>query len=100
MQRLEGAVRYRAERLAGCFEEWVLPERLRLAEAFLGALHQVVALLEELLDRPQALQWARRAVAADPLCEESQHDLIRLLVPTRQLEAPPPPHQHAEQGLA
>jgi DNA-binding SARP family transcriptional activator len=78
---------YRGELLPGYFEEWILPERQRLAEAFLQALHTLIAVLEELGDRRRALQWARRAVAADPLSPESHQDLIRLLIAAGQFEA-------------
>jgi DNA-binding SARP family transcriptional activator len=78
---------YRGELLPGYFEAWVLPERQRLAEAFLHAVHELVELLEELGDLPGALQWARRAVAADPLGEENHHSLIRLLLASGQVEA-------------
>src|SRR5262249_30245281 len=71
---------YRGELLPGYYEEWALLERQRLAEAHLQALHRLVVLLAELGDRPRALQWARCAVAADPLREVSHHDLIRLLI--------------------
>src|SRR5207247_2345871 len=54
---------YRGELLPGCFEDWVLAERQRLAEAFLQGLHELVGLLEAQGDLPAAVQWARRAVA-------------------------------------
>src|SRR5712692_1750307 len=45
-QHLAGAARlYRGELLPGRFEEWILPEQQRLAEAFLTALHELVGLL-------------------------------------------------------
>jgi predicted ATPase/DNA-binding SARP family transcriptional activator len=88
VQRLIAAAElYRGELLPGYFEDWVVPERQRLAEAFLQALYALVALLEQRDDLPRALQWARRAVAADPLCEESHHLLIRLLLVAGQIEA-------------
>jgi predicted ATPase/DNA-binding SARP family transcriptional activator len=68
MQRLlEAAEQYRGELLPGSCDEWVL--------------------LEQAGDLPLALQWARRAVAADPLREEAHHDLIRLLAAAGQSEA-------------
>src|SRR5260370_5952457 len=48
---------YRGELLPGHFEAWVLPERLRLVEAFLGAMHELVAEREQADDLPRALQW-------------------------------------------
>src|SRR5438445_4936016 len=90
---------YRGELLPGYFEEWILPERQWLAEAFLQALHELVGLLEERGDRPGALQWARRAVAADPLDEESHQRLIRLLLASGQVEAAREHFEQAEHRL-
>jgi DNA-binding SARP family transcriptional activator/class 3 adenylate cyclase len=70
---------YGGELLPGCYEEWVLTERERLAQAHLGALRQLTRLLENTGDLPRALDVARRAVAADPFDEESHQDLMRLL---------------------
>jgi DNA-binding SARP family transcriptional activator len=78
---------YGGELLPGFFDEWIRLERQRLAEAFLQALLQLAALLERSGDLPQAVRWAQRAVAADPLCEESHQALIRLLISTGQEEA-------------
>jgi DNA-binding SARP family transcriptional activator len=78
---------YRGELLPGCFEDWVLPERQRLSEAYLQALDQLVGLLEQTGDLHGALQYARRAVAVDPLREETHHTMIRLLVAAGQPEA-------------
>jgi predicted ATPase/DNA-binding SARP family transcriptional activator len=93
--RLAEAVEvYRGELLPGHFEEWVFPERHRLAEAFLHALGQLTALAAQTGDLHRALQWARRAVSADPLREEAHGDLIRLLLATNQRDAAV--HQYAE----
>jgi len=88
IQRLIEAIeRYRGELLPGYYEEWILPERQRLAELFLQAVDLVVRYLEEVGDLEGAVHYARRAVSADPLREEGQHDLIRLLVAAGQPEA-------------
>jgi predicted ATPase/DNA-binding SARP family transcriptional activator/Tfp pilus assembly protein PilF len=87
-QRLTEAVTiYHGELLPGHFDEWVLRERQRLAEAFLNGLEQLLAHLEQTGDLPRALQCARRAVSADPLREEAHRDLIRLLAAVGQPEA-------------
>lgn len=75
---------YRGELLPGHLEQWVVPERIRLAEAFLTALHELVVERERAGDLPGALQWAWRAAAADALREETHTDLIRLLIATGQ----------------
>jgi DNA-binding SARP family transcriptional activator len=87
-ERLSEAVElYQGELLPGYFEEWVLTERERLAEAFLEAVGQLVAHLEQVGDLPRAIQGARRMVAADPLREETHQTLIRLLAAAGQPDA-------------
>jgi predicted ATPase/DNA-binding SARP family transcriptional activator len=88
MERLIEAVElYRGELLPGYFEEWIMPERLRLAEAFFAAVSELIQLLEQRGDLGRALQYARRAVSADPLREEAHHEVMRLLAATHQPEA-------------
>jgi DNA-binding SARP family transcriptional activator len=78
---------YRGELLPGCFEEWIFPERERLAQADLQALRRLTRYFEQADDLPNALNYARRAVAAEPLCEEARQELIRLLAAAGQPEA-------------
>jgi predicted ATPase/DNA-binding SARP family transcriptional activator len=81
IERLMEAVEvYRGELLPGFFDAWILPERQRLAEMLQQGLRELTGLLEHEGDLPQALRWARRAVAVDPLREESHRRLIRLLI--------------------
>lgn len=83
----ESVQRYGGELLPGYFEDWILPERQRLAEQFHGALLHLLRYREQSGDLEGAIDWARRAVAADPLREEAQHELIRLLATAGQSEA-------------
>jgi DNA-binding SARP family transcriptional activator/TolB-like protein/Tfp pilus assembly protein PilF len=79
VERLSHAAHlYGGELLPGSCEAWIHPEREALASAYLGALHQLIESLERAGDRPRALDYARRAVSADPLCEEAARDLMRL----------------------
>jgi predicted ATPase/DNA-binding SARP family transcriptional activator len=78
---------YRGELLPGYCEGWVLPERERLAEMFFQALGQLIAHAERAGDLDRALQWARRAVSADPLREAGHRDLMRLLAATGERDA-------------
>lgn len=81
VQQLTRAVElYQGELLPGFFEEWVLQERQRLAEAYFQALEWCIVHLEQRGDLPRALQIARRAVAADPLREGAHRELMRLYV--------------------
>lgn len=73
--------------LPGFYEDWVVVERDRLAERFLLAVRQQVALLSKAGDTERALDLARRAVAVDPLREDLHTELIRLLAAGDQLEA-------------
>lgn len=75
----EAVHRYPGDLLPCRDEPWVFPERQRLADAFHGALRGLAALAETDGDLRSALQWARRAVAADPLCEAAHRDVMRLL---------------------
>jgi non-specific serine/threonine protein kinase len=90
---------YRGELLPGYFEEWILPERLRLHEAFLQALGQLATLRERAGDLQGALQYANRTVSADPLREESHQELIRLLALSGQPAAARRQYQELEQML-
>jgi predicted ATPase/DNA-binding SARP family transcriptional activator/class 3 adenylate cyclase len=69
---------YHGDLLPGYYEEWILPEQGRLTELFFQALRQLVTLLERAGDLDRALQYAGRAITADPLREEAHRELIRL----------------------
>jgi DNA-binding SARP family transcriptional activator len=85
---LDEAVRlYQGELLPGYFDPWLMPERLRLTDAFLQAVHQLVAEREQAGELHSALQAAWRGAAVDPLREATHSDLVRLLMSTGQPEA-------------
>jgi predicted ATPase/DNA-binding SARP family transcriptional activator/Tfp pilus assembly protein PilF len=72
LARLLGAAeRYGGTLLPGYYEEWVAPEALRLESLFVQTVIQIVPLLLAAEKREQALEYARRAVSADPLSEEA-----------------------------
>jgi predicted ATPase/DNA-binding SARP family transcriptional activator/Tfp pilus assembly protein PilF len=71
---------YHGELLPGYYENWNLQERDRLKESYLQALSQLIADREQAGDLDSALDYARRAVSAEPLREESHVALIRLHV--------------------
>jgi DNA-binding SARP family transcriptional activator len=78
-QRLATAAElYRAPLHPGYYENWILPEQQRLDELFFRALRQLIAHLERAGEFDGAIQYARRAVSADPLREEAHRELIRL----------------------
>src|SRR5205823_8779553 len=57
---------YRGDLLAGYYEEWIPPERQRLADACLGALARLADDLAAVGDVASAIGLARQAVAIDP----------------------------------
>lgn len=79
IERLMRAVElYRGPLLPGYYEDWILPERERLGEAYLGALHQLCTLLEAGEDLNAALAYGHRAVIAASFQEEAHLTLMRL----------------------
>ena len=69
---------YRGELLPGYYEDWCLAERERLADKYLHALRLRVKHLAKSRNLPAAIDCARLAVQANPLCEASHRDLMRL----------------------
>lgn len=69
---------YRGPLLPGYYEGWILPERDRLAEAYVGALHQLCGLLETEEDRSAALDCGHRAIIAAPFEEKVHVALMRV----------------------
>jgi predicted ATPase/DNA-binding SARP family transcriptional activator len=65
--------------LPGSYEEWALEERVRLEGQYLGALSRLAALRRAHGDLNGALEYARRALNADPLREESHTLVMELL---------------------
>jgi predicted ATPase/DNA-binding SARP family transcriptional activator len=78
---------YRGELLPGYYEDWMESERQRLEESYHRALAGLVDHLEQMGDLHRALDYARRAVTADPLREEAHGTVIRLLKAIGQPEA-------------
>jgi predicted ATPase/DNA-binding SARP family transcriptional activator len=74
----EAARRYTGVLLPGCYEEWVLRERERLNESYLGLVGRLIVQSEQGGDLARAREYARQAVYVDPLREESQVTLIHL----------------------
>ena len=76
---LERAVAsYGGDLLPGCYDDWLLLERARLAGCFLDALEQLILLLEQRRDYSRALDHAERLVRHDPLHEAAYRHLMRL----------------------
>lgn len=61
-----------------CREEWIIPERERLRNLYIGALEQLSDLLEAQRDYVGALQIAQRLLQYTPLREESYRRMMHL----------------------
>src|SRR5579884_2826648 len=79
----EAVALYTGELLAGYYEEWIAPERERLAETYRSALSRLALARAKTGDLLGAIEAARKAVEADPLREASHYDLMRLYVAAR-----------------
>ena len=76
---LERAVAlYEGDLLPGLYEDWIIPERRRLRQAFERALERLTRLLENQHDYRAAIEYARRLVRHDSLREASYRRLMRL----------------------
>ncbi len=69
---------YQGELLAGYYDDWILAERSRLSELRYRALRDMVRRLTRGNAHERAVDYARQAVAEQPLDEEAHCDLIRL----------------------
>ncbi len=74
----EAVALYHGDLLPGCYDEWILPERDRLQQAFLQALERLIELQEAERDYDAAISTARRLLGHDPLHEASYRHLMRL----------------------
>lgn len=71
---------YAGELLPGCYDDWILPERERLAQRFVELLERLILLLENLGDHRAAISYAERLLRHDPVREETYRHLMRLYV--------------------
>ncbi len=69
---------YTGELLPGCYDDWVLPERERLARHFLHALEELIAAHEQQGEYRPATAYALRLLHHDPLHEETYRRLMRM----------------------
>lgn len=100
IEALQRAVElYRGPLLPGFYEDWALAERERLAGTFTGVLRQLTALLQEAGDLTGALDYAHRALNADPLDEDAHAELMRLYMAAGQPAAAQQQYRELERLL-
>src|SRR5579871_5858683 len=84
---MEAVEAYHGELLPGLYDEWVLSERERLAQAHLEALRRLTVILANRQDNERALHYARLALQSDQLQQEAHHKVMRLLLAVGQPSA-------------
>jgi len=79
IQALTQAVEvYQGDVLPSCYDEWIIPVRDRLRQAFLQALDRLIGLLEGERDYATAISMAQRLLRLDPLHEATYRQLMDL----------------------
>ena len=79
IQALTQAVEvYRGDLLPSCYDEWIIPVRDRLRQAFLQALDRLIGLLEGEREYATAISMAQRLLRLDPLHEATYRQLMDL----------------------
>lgn len=76
----EAVALYRGPLLPGYYQDWLLPEQRRLADAYFAALRHLTNELAARGDYQSAIDHARQAVSFDPVREGAHEHLIRLLI--------------------
>ncbi|WP_409347098.1 BTAD domain-containing putative transcriptional regulator [Paenibacillus sp. MBLB4367] len=64
--------------LPSCYEDWIEPERDRLAQMYQSALERLVSKLELTRQYDEALRYAKLLLGQDQLREENYQLLMRL----------------------
>ncbi|MCB0106118.1 MAG: DUF2791 family P-loop domain-containing protein, partial [Caldilineaceae bacterium] len=72
----QAAAAYQDDLLPGCYEEWLLTERVRLKQLQLHLLHHLTVLLAEAGDDAVAIHYAGELCRCDPLREQSYRLLM------------------------
>jgi len=69
---------YHGDLLPSCYDDWIIPQREGLRQAYLNALDRLARMLEEARDYGAAIASAQRLLRHDPLHEATCRNLIRL----------------------
>ena len=79
---LESALKhYSGELMPACYDDWILPERERLRQAYARALERLILLEEEQRDYPLAIEHAERLLRHEPLHKTTYRRLMGLHAP-------------------
>lgn len=79
LHRLSAAVKlYRGDLLPSCYDDWILPEREQLRQAYVRALESLVQLCVEQQDYGAADGHAQLLLRYDPVREETYRTLMQL----------------------
>jgi predicted ATPase len=70
---------YTGDLLPSCYDTWITAEREAFRQHYLGALRQVIHSFDAQRRHAQAIGYARRLIAHDPLDEATYRGLMRLL---------------------
>ncbi len=73
----EAVALYSGDLLPSCYDEWIVPERERLRQAYWQALTRLMQLAEDDNDYPAAIGYANRLLRHDPLQESTYRRLMR-----------------------
>jgi DNA-binding SARP family transcriptional activator len=78
-EALEQAVSlYRGDLVPSCYDDWIIPQREGLHQAFLNALEHLICMLEDQRDYQAAIVYAQNLLRYDPLHEATYRRLIRI----------------------
>jgi DNA-binding SARP family transcriptional activator len=78
-EALEQAVcLYKGDLLPSCYDDWIIPQREGLHQAFLNALEHLICMLEDQRDYQAAIVYAQNLLRYDPLHEATYRRLIRI----------------------
>lgn len=69
---------YRGDLLPACYDDWIMPERERLQQAYVKALERLIQQLEGAQDYGAAIEYARRLLRHDPVREATYRHLMTL----------------------
>jgi DNA-binding SARP family transcriptional activator len=69
---------YGGDLLPSCYDDWILAERERLRQAYVGVVEQLIQLLESRRDYQAAIKYVQHLLRHDPLHEAAYRRLMRL----------------------